>query len=67
MAEKQGKSINQLIPDFIKENIGLEKEKKHTREYHDLDDLFGTWTEEEFKQIQDLIDESHQIDPERWQ
>jgi plasmid stability protein len=35
--------------------------------YHDLDFMFGTWTEEEAKQFLDILSEQRQIDPELWQ
>ncbi len=65
-AAKQGKSVNQLILDIIKEGLGLKKEKKHTREYDDLDDLFGRWSDEEFQEIQEKINRERTIDPELW-
>lgn len=67
MAQKKGKSINQLVLDFIKKDLGLEKEKTHTREYSDLNELFGTWSSEEFKRIHDSISQSRRIDKELWQ
>jgi len=67
MAEKKGKSINQIVLDFIKKNLGLEKEQTHTRQYNDLNDLFGTWSGEEFTRIHDKINKSRQIDQELWQ
>ena len=66
MATAQGKSINQLTLEIIKEGLGLKKEKKHTREYDDLDDLFGRWSKSEFQNIQDKIDNERNIDPELW-
>jgi len=66
MAEKKGKSINQLVLDFIKKNLGLEKEKTHSREYDDLNDLFGSWSDDEFSRIHNKINQSRQIDQELW-
>ena len=66
IATKQGKSVNQLMLEFIKKNIGLEKEKKYSREYHDLDDLFGKWTDEEYESIQGKINGERRIDQELW-
>jgi hypothetical protein len=66
MADKNGKSINQIVLGFIKKNLGLEKEKTHSREYNDLNDLFGTWSDEEFKIIDDKINQSRQIDQGLW-
>lgn len=65
-AKKQGKSINQLVLDLIKENLGLKKEKKYSRQYSDLDDLFGRWSDDEFNQISGKIVQERQIDPELW-
>ena len=67
IAQQEGKSINQVVLDFIKKNLGLEKEQAHTRQYHDLDSLFGSWSREEFERIQSQISQSRQIDPELWQ
>jgi len=65
-AAEQGKSVNQLTLDILKESLGFKKKKKYSMEYDDLDDLFGRWSEEEFKQIQDKIDRERQVDPELW-
>jgi hypothetical protein len=65
-ASKEGKSANRLILDMIKRELGLEKEKKYSKQYHDLDDLFGRWTREEFREIQGRIERERRIDPELW-
>lgn len=61
------KSVNQFILDTLKKHLGLEKEKKFTAEHCDLDSLFGTWTEEEFRSIQERIGSERRIDTELWQ
>jgi hypothetical protein len=38
------------------------KENKYSREYDDLDDLFGRWSEDEFKEITAKITKERQID-----
>ncbi len=65
-ARKQGKSVNQLTIELIKTSLGLKKEKHFSREYDDLDDLFGRWNEDEFKSINGKIDIERRIDPELW-
>jgi len=65
-AAEQGKSINQLTIDIIKKSLGLKKEKKYSREYDDLDDLFGRWSENEFKEINDKNTKERQIDQNLW-
>jgi len=52
--------------EFINKNLGSEKEKKYSRKYHDLDDLFGTWSDEEYECIQGKISRERQIDQELW-
>jgi predicted HAD superfamily phosphohydrolase len=65
-AAKQGKSVNQLTIEIIKESLGFRKEKKFSREYDDLDDLFGRWSEAEFKKISSKITKERQIDQNLW-
>ncbi len=65
-AAKQNKSLNQLVLEFIKKNLGMEKEKKYSRDYDDLDHLFGSWDEEEFDAIQKKINQERQIDQDLW-
>jgi hypothetical protein len=55
-AQASGKSVNQLVLDLLKEHTGLYKEEHFTQKYHDLDFLFGRWTESEFHKIQGKID-----------
>ena len=66
-AQESGKSVNQLVLDVLKEHTGHHKKKLFTQEYHDLDFLFGQWTESEFQKIQGKINSESQIDDELWQ
>ena len=66
-AKKQGKSINQLTIELIKTSLGVNKAKNYSREYDDLDDLLGRWSEDEFKAINDKIRTERRIDLELWQ
>ncbi|MGV7223922.1 MAG: antitoxin [Nitrospinales bacterium] len=67
LSAKQGKSINQLTVEIITEGLGLSKKKKYSREYDDLDDLFGRWNDDEFKEINAKITNERQIDQDLWQ
>jgi hypothetical protein len=67
IAEKQGKSLNQFVLEMLKERAGLKKLKIHTVEHHDLDHLFGIWSEEEYIAIQKKIDSERKIDKELWE
>ncbi len=65
-AQASGKSVNQLALDALKEHAGLHKKKFFTNEYHDLDFLFGQWSDSEFQKIQGKVDSEAQIDDELW-
>ncbi len=65
-AEREGKSLNQFILDTLKERLGLKKRKKFTAVHHDMDHLFGRWSESEFLRIQGKIDSERKIDDELW-
>lgn len=65
-AKKSQKSINQFVLETLRQHVGLMKEKRFTREYDDLDNLFGRWSDEEYADIQGKIDAERQIDEELW-
>ncbi|GAB6042600.1 FitA-like ribbon-helix-helix domain-containing protein [Endothiovibrio diazotrophicus] len=65
-ASAEARSINQLVLEVLRERFGLSKPPRHTRKHHDLDDLFGSWGEEECERIQGAVDEQRKIDPELW-
>ena len=65
-ALRESKSINQYLLELLRKNLGLEKEKKFTKKYHDLDHLFGKWDENEFKQIESGLKAQRKIDKELW-
>ncbi len=66
VAAEQGKSINQLTLEIVKEGLGLKKERKFSREYDDLDHLFGRWNDDEFREIHKKIEQGRQVDQELW-
>ena len=65
-AKKEGKSVNNFVLDTLRKQFGVGKEKRFSREWHDLDNLFGTWSAEEYAAIQGRIDAQRQIDEELW-
>ena len=67
VARNENKSVNQLVLDMIKQNIGMQKRKKYTKKYNDLDHLFGKWTDAEFDKIQGIIKGQRKIDLELWE
>ncbi len=65
-AKEEGRSVNQIVIDTMKQSFGIKKEKKYTMVYHDLDHIFGRWSTEEFERIQEKIDKERKIDKELW-
>ena len=65
-AKQQNQSLNQFVVETLMLHMGMKKEKKFTAEYHDLDHLFGIWSEKDFKRIQGRIDSERKIDKELW-
>jgi hypothetical protein len=65
-AKNQQKSVNNFVLDVLRKQVGVGKEKRFSREWHDLDALFGTWSAEEHAAIQGRIDAERQIDEELW-
>lgn len=65
-AAAQKMSVNQFVLETLRKNLGLTKEKRFSQKWHDLDGLFGQWSEEEFAQIQGKIDDERKIDEELW-
>ena len=65
-ARKEGKSVNKLLLELLKQNIGEGKKQKYSKQYKDLDHLFGRWSEDEFLKIQNSIEMQRNIDQELW-
>lgn len=65
-ANKEKKSVNQLVIETIKQYLGVKKEKRFSIVYHDMDHMFGQWSDEEFRQIQGRIDSERTIEEELW-
>lgn len=65
-AKKQEKSVNNFVLDVLRKQVGAGKEKRFSREWHDLDILFGSWSAEEYSDIQGRIDAQRLVDDEHW-
>ena len=52
--------------ETLRKHAGLDKEKQFTRQHHDIDHLFGKWSQDEFDNIQGKIDSERVIDPDLW-
>ena len=60
-------SVNQLVLVSLRKQFGLAKDKRYTKEYHDSDTLFESWSDDEFEYIQGQIDRERRIDKKLWE
>ncbi|MEA3288443.1 MAG: antitoxin [Candidatus Marinimicrobia bacterium] len=65
-AKEKSMSVNQFLLGTLRKMMGLEKDNIHTKVYHDLDFLFGNWTEKEFSEFQHTQQDFSRIDEEMW-
>lgn len=65
-ASRRGTSVNTLILQFISAGIGAKAPTKKRHEYHDLDQLAGTWTEEDAADFMSAVSDFEHIDKELW-
>ena len=59
-ARKRNISLNKAIVDAIKRGIGMDEEQEH----NDLDDLIGTWQQDE--EFEQAIIEQDKIEQDLW-
>jgi hypothetical protein len=65
-AELENKSVNQLVLETMQQHVGLKRNKRFTGTFHDLDVLFGKWSQTEYEIIERKIASERQIDDEIW-
>ena len=65
-AASSNRSVNQVVLEILRSRMGLDKKKLSTTEYHDLDELFGRWSDDEYSAIQEELDSQRNIDEELW-
>jgi len=64
-AKQRHDSMNRVILQLLRDKLGLSK-RRFRKAHHDLDDLAGTWTEEEAREFDDVVREFSRIDEELW-
>ena len=66
-AQQANTSINQYVLDRLRQDLGLKKKRRFTETYHDLDQLFGSWSEDEYNNINKSLEAERIIDKELWE
>jgi plasmid stability protein len=64
-AQESGDSINTTILKLLRKALQLDKDKPYP-EYHDLDSLAGTWSEEDRSEFEKSQEGFNQIDRDLW-
>jgi hypothetical protein len=64
-AEKTGGSLNKTVLEILRKSLGLSSERRE-KVFHDLDDLAGTWSDEDWKKFKKATKHFEGIDKDLW-
>ncbi len=65
-AKREKVSLNRAVIGLLEEAAGLGRGTKPEVLHHDLDDLAGSWSKEEYEEFTEALLEQRQIEPEMW-
>lgn len=65
-AKRRGIRPEELVIQLIRRGIDLEQEHDELVEYHDLDNLAGTWDDAETEQFLQNISDFEKVDNDLW-
>jgi hypothetical protein len=65
-AARYGISLNMAVIQLLGEAVGGPPARGE-REHHDLDHLFGSWSEETAREVERVVREVRRIDQEMWE
>ena len=67
LADREGISLNQAVLRLLRKGAGLERPKaKENVVGSSLDDLIGTWSDEEAQEVMDAVQDFETIDESLW-
>jgi hypothetical protein len=64
-AEADGVSLNKAVGRLLEEAVRTSRPER-TRTHDDLDDLIGTWSDREAREMERFLSEQRKVEPERW-
>ncbi len=65
-ARQEDKEVSLFASEIIRKYLDTANQEGFPKTYHDMDHLFGTWSEEEFRRIQGKIDSEQKADADLW-
>jgi hypothetical protein len=67
MANAEGLSLNQAVLKLLRRGAGLENASEPSRTIGNaIDDLVGTWTEDEARELEEALEDFEAIDEDMW-
>jgi hypothetical protein len=66
-AQRRGESIEMFILEVVRQGIQFDQKVGGLQEYHDLDALAGTWSNEETAAFLKQIADFSRVEPTLWQ
>ncbi len=64
-AKKKGVSVNKVVIGLLQDHLG-ESERKTVHQYHDLDELAGSWSKPEAEAFDRALAKQRGVDVEMW-
>jgi plasmid stability protein len=64
-AEADGVSLNKAVGRLLEEALRTARPNR-IRTHDDLDDLIGSWSDREAREMQAFLSEQRKVEPERW-
>lgn len=65
-ARAEGKSRNRIVLELLSRACGLDGPAGAPVVHHELDGLFGSWSAEEARELDEALRGQRKIDPELW-
>jgi hypothetical protein len=65
-AKKERISLNRAVISLLENATGIRSADSKDVLHHDLDELAGCWSEDEYQEFLETLHEQRQIEPEVW-
>jgi len=66
-AEQRDVSLDALVLDLVRMGLTISQSESQLQTFHDLDDLAGTWSEQDAKAFNRVVADFEKVDERLWQ